>query len=340
MRISTLRDPAPSDCREHTFKSFNNAARKRQADFRYKSSTISERGQSPTDDNGRRNDHLLALGCEYENLYPSLRGTDGACRFFRDRRIKWWKSRDETGRDGPTRNMASSQVMCVNFLLPLVDIPGAINAAIRAIDDDVECIVEIHHEGRVSSVEFEWNGLPRSLEGRRGRGAHNTSVDAFVVAETSTGRRAYLMEWKYTEKYQVGAYKGAGNDGERRRCTYSPLYSSKTSAFSSTVPMDELLYDPFYQIMRNRLLADRMILKRELDVSDAKVIVVVPEGNTDFRKHITSPLLAERFPELTTVSDVMRATLKDPDRTFAMICPSKLVESVERRCCMKGSLRS
>ena len=68
--------------------------------------------------------------------------------------------------DGPTRNMASSQVMCVNFLLPLVDIPGALNAAIRAIDDDVECIVEIHHEGRMSSVEFEWNGLPRSLEGR------------------------------------------------------------------------------------------------------------------------------------------------------------------------------
>ena len=41
------------------------------------------------------------------------------------------------------------------------------------------------------------------LEGGTTRGAQNTSVDAFLIAETITGRRrAYLLEWKYVEQYQ------------------------------------------------------------------------------------------------------------------------------------------
>ena len=161
----------------------------------------------------------------------------------------------------------------------------------------MECVVDIHHEGRVSPVEFEWIGLERSLEGGTTRGANVTSVDAFVIAETGTDLRAYLMEWKYTEKYTRRNY-GAGRRGGTRRRRYSDLYSAETSAFSGAIPMDDLLYEPFYQIMRNRLLADRMVENRELGISDAKVVVVVPEGNTAYRERITSPPLENRFPHL------------------------------------------
>ena len=75
-----------------------------------------------------------------------------------------------------------------------------------------------------------------------------------------------------------------------------------------------------------------MVANRELDVTDAKVVVVVPEGNSEYRERITSPPLAERFPQHKTVSDVMRATLKDPDATFASVCPSVLLDVVERKC--------
>ena len=75
-----------------------------------------------------------------------------------------------------------------------------------------------------------------------------------------------------------------------------------------------------------------MVANRELDVTDAKVVVVVPENNSDYRERITSPPLAERFPQHKTVSDVMRATLKDPDATFASVCPSVLLDAVEREC--------
>ena len=228
--------------------------------------------------------------------------------------------------------MTSSQVACVNFLLPLAHIPGAVAAAVRGVDGDVRNVVDIRYEGNASPVEFEWIGLERSLEGGTTRGANNTSVDAFVIADTDAGRRGYLMEWKYGEEYRVGDDKGLGGKGETRRDRYAERYAAESSSFSGAVPMEELLYDPFYQLMRLRLLADRMVTGGELDVSEAKVVVVVPEANTAYRERITSPPLAARFPQLMTVSDVMRATLKHSDRVFASVCPSLLLDAVEREC--------
>ena len=242
------------------------------------------------------------------------------------------------GQGGPTRNMASSQVACVNFLLPLAGIPGALQAVIGAIDDDVKGVVDIDHESRISPVEFEWIGLGRSLEGGTTRGAHTTSVDALVIAETEAGLRAYLMEWKYVEEYP-SEDKGEGRQGATRRRIYSEGYSAQTSAFSGEVPMAELLYEPFYQLMRLRLLADRMVADRELNISDAKVVVVVPEANTDYHERVTSAPLAERFPQHKTVSDAMRATLKNPESAFTSVCPAVLAAAVERMCGSDTSAR-
>lgn len=321
--------------------SFGVAARRRQVKFRETSPTISEQGRLPSDEKGRRHGHLLALGHECENLYPSLRGHSGALRFFGRRGIKWHRSMrsgDARGEEGPTRNMASSQIACVNFLLPLAEIPGALLAAMRAIDADMREIVDIHHEGNASPVEFEWIGLGRSLEGGKTRGANNTSVDAFVIGDTGTGLRAYLMEWKYVEDYNGAKDKGLGESGQTRRGRYAERYASEYSAFNGAAAMGDLFYEPFYQLMRLRLLADRMVANKELEISEAKVIVVVPQGNLAYRERITSPALAGRFPELKTVSDVMRATLKRPDRDFTSICPTLLSEAVARECGAAASL--
>ena len=314
---------------------FDQVAKRHQANFRDTSSTISSRGRTPSNDKWVHNGHLLALSCEKENLYPTLQERCGAQKFFKDRGIKWWKGNFDSNSDAPTRSMVSSQVACVNFLLPLASIEGALAAVARAIDEDVQDIIDINHECNASPVEFEWIGLGKSLENGTGRGVNNTSVDAFIVADTCTGRRAYLMEWKYTEKYKVGDYKGESDKGEKRWQRYAPLYCSKSSSFGTTkgaVPMNELLYEPFYQIMRNRLLGDRMVKMRELDVSEAKVVVVVPEGNTAYRENITSPPIKKRFPDLKTVEEIMRATLKQPDAAFKMVTPTKLLNAVDKEC--------
>ncbi len=329
--------------RQFSRTGFELGAKERQHCFRDSSPTVSEGGSQPTDDKGLRNPHLLAVGREEDNLYPDIRGTGGAVDFFRQRNVKWWKSArsgDDTRVDGPTRNMASSQVACVNFLLPLAAIPGALSAVVRSLDDDVRAVVDIPHEGRSSQVEFEWLGLPRSLEGGTTRGAQNTSVDAFLIAETTTGRRrAYLLEWKYVEQYlrTRPEFKGDGKSGDTRRRRYAaPFHAPFSSLNPGTAPdMDDFLYQPFYQIMRQRLLADRMVQQRELEVDEAKVVVVAPEGNRAYRavsggRAVTSPTLAQRFPDLETVEEVMRASLKDPNAQFKMVSPSLLLDGVVR----------
>ena len=307
--------------------SFGQRERKRQAAFRKGLTT-------PTDPVGLRHDYLLALGCEEENLFPTLRGENGAVRYFEERNIKWWQARvsgDASDGKRPTRNMASSQIACVNFLLPLMDIPGALTAVLQAIDDDVTGVVDIEHEGTSSPVELEWIGLDHALEGPRvkSRGANSTSVDAYMVAETPSGRRAYLMEWKYVEEYRTED-KGQGRQGETRRRRYAHLYE-KSPSFNRKVPFDAWLFEPFYQILRLRLLADRMVHNRELGVSEAKVVVVVPEGNHAYRERVTSPWLAQNFPH-HAVSDIVLQTLVDPQHAYVSVSQSFLAGSVRKRC--------
>ena len=307
--------------------SFGQRERKRQAAFRKGLTT-------PTDPIGLRYDYLLALGCEEENLFPTLRGEDGAVRYFAERSIKWWQARvsgDASDGKRPTRNMASSQIACVNFLLPLIDIPGTLTAVLKAIDDDVTGVVDIEHEGTTSPVELEWIGLDHALEGPgvKSRGANSTSVDAFMVAETRAGRRAYLMEWKYVEEYRTED-KGRGPQGETRRRRYAHLYE-KSPSFNRKVPFDAWLFEPFYQILRLRLLADRMVRNRELGVTGAKVVVVVPEGNRAYRDRVTSPSLAMAFPN-RTVSSIVEEALVHCDRAYASLSQSNLADSVRSRC--------
>ena len=321
---------------------FERWAKCRQAYFRDTSPTITDEGRSPTDEKGRRNCHLLALGCEEENLFPGVRGPGGAIDFFRERGINWWKSTrsgDDMKRDGPTRNMASSQVACVNFLLPLKDIRGALLCVLRALDDDVRDIVTISHDGNESPVEFEWIGPDLSLEGGKNRGANNTSIDAFLVAETNVGRRrAYLLEWKYVEQSLSTRpeYKGEGTAGDTRRRRYAERFRAPYSSFKPDGPdLDDFFYEPFYQLMRQRLLADLMVHQRVLGIDEAKVVVVVPECNWAYRtvsdgEATTSPPLAKRYPDLGTVEEIMRAVLTNPDEQFAMVAPVLLLKAVSR----------
>ena len=76
-----------------------------------------------------------------------------------------------------------------------------------------------------------------------------------------------------------------------------------------------------------------MVHERELDVGEAKVVVVVPEDNWPYRtvadgSTTTSPLLAQRFPHLGTVKEVMRACLKDLRSQFDLAVPQTLLDNV------------
>jgi len=320
--------------------SYGLVERKRQSSFRDSSPSISTAARTPCDPKMQRNGHLLAVGYEVENLYDSLRRPGGAKDFFADRNIHWWRSSrsgDDTSVNGPTRNMASSQIACLNFLLPLKDNAAALTALLRSLAAGIRGVVPIRYvpHGSISGaqvdslVDFEWIGEKAPLEQGAGytRGEHATSVDALLIGKSAGGATAFLIEWKYVEEYEVGKYLGAGKPGATRLRRYSGMYSAPNSPFSGIAPVEELLYDPLYQIARLLLLGQRMVQERELGVTDFRVVVVCPEANDDYRNRITSPDLRKRFPNANSIEHVMRQVLRGPS-IFVMTSPEKLLSEV------------
>jgi hypothetical protein len=154
-----------------------------------------------------------------------------------------------------------------------------------------------------------------------------TSADALVVGKTGRGLRALLFEWKYCEEYLNPEDKGVGPSGETRRRRYAPRYTAPDSAFVGDVPLDDLLYEPFYQLLRLRLLADeiqRSGVAPGIPVTDARVVVVCPAANQDYLCAVAWTPLARRFPGLRSVGDIMRATLRAPEG-IAVVASEDLV---------------
>jgi hypothetical protein len=93
--------------------------------------------------------------------------------------------------------------------------------------------------------------------------------------------------------------------------------------------LDELFYEPFYQLMRLGLLADKMVHDKEFGITEAKVVVVCPEGNIAYRETITSPVLKTRFPAAATVEQAVKSALRAP-ACFTMTSPEALVAAVRQ----------
>lgn len=301
--------------------SWESQQKARQSSFR-------ERGEAdgrlhaPSDEKGQRHGHLLALGDERENLLPCAR--EDALRFFRERGLHWWSASESRpkGTTYPTRNLCSSQIACVNFLVPLANHPGALLSMLQVLDGDVVGVAPIQHRGRTSRVELEWIGVDRSLEGRKTQGIFTTSADALVVGELSGGgRRAYIFEWKYIERGGTAA-KGEGASRAKREKWYAERYE-RSGLFA--VPFEGIMFEPFYQLMRMLLLGDEMVRSRQLGVTDARVVVVCPPGNAAYRK--LGRAHAARFRGRTLEDAMRREVLRDPER-FQMVSQGQLLTAI------------
>lgn len=311
--------------------SYRATLRRQQALFKETSRTISDRARRANDSHSRKHSHLLAAGCEVENLYPPLREEQGAVRFFQDRRIVWWHCKElgDSTDSLPTRNLKSSQVSCVNFLLPLATMAGALESLIRFIDADVESIVAIPDGRRTSTVEFEWIGSGCSLEPctEPVRGSKVTSADALIVGATARCLRAYLFEWKLGECCLRDQDKAAGQRGDARKRIYRDLYCKPDSSFKQEFLLEAWLYDPYYQLMRLCLLRDEMIRRNIYEVQEAKVVLVCPGENKDYLTSMTSPIMRKRLPNAKAITDVMQATLRQPE-TFVVLSQADLIAHV------------
>ncbi len=64
-----------------------------------------------------------------------------------------------------------------------------------------------------------------------------------------------------------------------------------------------------------------------LPVDEARVVVVCPEAHLDYRNVVRTIPLGQRFLELETVEDVVRATLVDPP-SFAVVSQDEIIRQL------------
>jgi len=263
---------------------FLETEKKRQTDLKKSSPYFSEQARSGGEFGGREYPFFLPKMNADENLYSQIR--QSAAYYFAEYGIKWHQ----------LAHLCSSQVCCINFLFPFVSRPNALKSLLLPLYPTIKRLLPMETPDRF--IAFEWIGLENYLrekirgDGQRTRGANFTSADAAVMFERNDGtRQIVLIEWKYTESYSSQS-KEISSSGTDRKQIYAPLYQRLDCPLDKNILPNyaSLFYEPFYQLMRQQLLAHEMERAHELGASEVTVLHIAPRHNTDFLR-VTSPQL-------------------------------------------------
>jgi len=299
-------------------RAFLKSEKVHQAQFKAVSEFFSREARKDGAYKGHYYPFCLPLDRSIENLYPPIR--EAARQYFTRHEIKWHDGRDKA----PSNHLCDSQVSCVNFLYPLSTHPQAIKALLTPLFPELAEVLPIE-DG--NCVAFEWIGASNYLgekvtgNGTRTRGANFTSADAAVLFRAIDGaRQAVLIEWKYTEAYPSTDLRIA-KSGTDRLGIYRRLLDQEGSPILPQIPggYPALFFEPFYQLMRQQLLAHEMEKAGELGADRVTLLHVSPQHNVDF-SNVTSPALRELG---TSPTEVWPKLLANPDR-FASASTEKL----------------
>ncbi len=229
------------------------------------------------------------------NLWAGIR--DDARQYFSTHRIPWWKGT----KTNPSGHLLSSQIACVNHLYAIRQRKDVAVHVLRQLVPSIYEALPVDD----GYVAFEFIGTRRYLKEKSfTRGANCTSVDAAMLGRFRNGRRMlFLIEWKYTESY--------GPDDlyiPRRAKVYDSMIRSRKGPMVAGLSPRVLYVEPFYQMMRQTLLAWQFEKHRELGCSRCVNIHVIPRDNQELKKTITSPGLEGR-----DIHEAWRNVLRKPD---------------------------
>jgi hypothetical protein len=252
------------------------------------------------------------------NLFEGIRAE--AQDYFTKFEIKWHDAIDRT----PSNHLCDSQVCCVNFLYPFATEPAALRALLLSVYPDIQEMLPLDEHDRY--VAHEWIGAENYLgermaqQGKRIRGANFTSADAAVMFRNAAGaRHLVLIEWKYTETYS-SVDKTVAASGTNRADIYRRLFENPAFPLElpASIVFEDLFFEPFYQLLRQQMLANEMEQARELGAETVSILHIAPALNTGFT-FVTSPNLRQVGDSVTAV---WKKLVRNPDRFRS--------ESVER----------
>jgi hypothetical protein len=239
------------------------------------------------------------------NLAPGIR--ELATCYFAEKGIAWHMH---------ANHGLSSQVCCVNFLMPLAFDPKAISRVVGqalGIQPPEMLPMETDSVGRDWFVAFEWIGQQDYLneapaKGARTRGANATSTDAAVRFRVDGRIEIALIEWKFGEVYGA-PISVSGNATRLERygaITFAPAGPVRSDL---GLALEDFFWEPFYQMVRQQMLATGMEKARELGAERVRVLHISPAGNSDLHA-VTAPAL-RRFG--SDAFHVFRSLLVNPD---------------------------
>src|SRR5260370_10512334 len=275
---------------------FARKARRHQSKWKVSTSGLSEAARVPGGWQEVPASFILPIDQASETLWAPIR--DEVLEAFRRDAIIWHNgdSLNYGPREvpGPSPHLLDSQVACLNFWWGLSERPLALAAVLERVFPDLERMVPPTPGGPLLAPE--WIGTANYLgqadtPGRpRRRGEFTASVHLLLAYEDKGGKRhGVLLESKYTERYVNQRWR------TDRVTLYGPPFEAADSPIrlDRVTSVDQLLIEPFYQHLRQQLLATAMERAQELGFVTVSVLHVAPEANRAYHEGITAPLLSQ-----------------------------------------------
>ncbi len=242
------------------------------------------------------------------NLYPQI--TDEVILYFALNHISFHHSEGDSdfGFCIPSGHTLSSQIACLNHLYPLRYDKDAVLAIAQQINPEIVDVMQIEIDKFLPAyISFEVISDIDHLNETKGnqkltRGTMCTSVDAMIYGKLKDNKYIIIpIEWKYTENYHKDGKPdkdystenrendkgGKGKERLRRYCnliTSSEQLSLKKDDCKSSI----YFFEPFYQLMRQTLWAEQMIINKATETIKADNYIhvhIVPNDNKELLQY-------------------------------------------------------
>lgn len=242
------------------------------------------------------------------SLLPGVR--EGALALFAELGIPWHAGVD----GGPSNHLLSSQVQCANALFRMVDNPTTVMNVFGELLGTAEVLqIEPSRFLTFEYIDTE-DFFGEAIGGKLVRGSKCTSLDAAFLHRTHDGIvELVLLEWKYTESY--GKREASPKDVMRERRYGAALRDPAGPVRADLLPFEALLDEPFYQLMRQQLLAAALEKRSAHGAERVRVVHVTPAANLEYQGSLSRP---EHRALGSTVSEVWHKLLRQPDRFLSV----------------------
>lgn len=278
--------------------SFRNREKERYE--KLKQILFSPEAQSPGTYKKKSYPFCLADGHSQENLHESFR--DDAIDYFKKRKIPWHDAPKETEGSLPSPHLCCSQSMCVNTLFPMTADRELLQNTFQVYFPEMKEPLPFTTDGHLPNGNrpymcFEFVGEKTHFEGEKAwpqRGANCTSLDfAFFFRRYDGKRQLVLGEWKYTEEYKGNRLPPKKDINKTQWNTYQEYFIIWRASTPGVPTYEHYFVEPFYQLMRQSVLADKMQIEREMNADVVVHLHISPKANKEFSNSFTSPIFSK-----------------------------------------------